>query len=292
LPILPDAILLQPLHVAVKANRPDLVKLLLEGGASQFLIRDANGSTPLHIAVKDNRANITKLLAAAGPVEALTLEDAVGNTPVETATRQAFLAKLDAVCSHFRCPEDLRPNYNRRPFDVVKQEKELAVLRTTIDDLLREGRLTNGTKLMKELVAFADRLERRLFEEKAAEEEKQKRSDEENKMRTAEEMFTAPSDSGTPSDILKVLADELAVRPTLRHLVHLNDVHDSVNKSLDQYNKEQREKKNEVVTRRSLRRHRHSVDEGGIPDEKEVITSQLTSFYDAAYEAVVRRWNY
>jgi hypothetical protein len=266
----------QPLHVAIKTNRVDVVELLLQAGASQFLTRDASGSTPLHIAVANNYVKITKMLVAAGPAEALALEDAVGNTPLETATRQAFLAKLDVVCGNFNAPHDLALNYNQQPFDVEKQEKELALLRTTINDLLREGRLTNGTKLMKELVAFADHLETKLTKEKAAADEK-KKTEEDSKIKASEGVSTVVRDSGTPSEVLKVLSDGLAVRPSLRHLVHLSDVHESVNKSLDVYNKRQKEKAKEAQG--------GTKNDDGLPEEEEVATSALASWYCTTYKS-------
>ena len=229
------------------------------------------------MSVKASRAKITKMLAEASPVEALTLEDGVGNTPVETATRQAFLEKLEIVCGNFRQPSELRPNYNQRPFDIEKQEKELPLLHSTIDDLLREGRLTRGTKLTKELLSFADRLEAKLAKEKALAEEQKKKEDIE-KVKDEQESFAPARDSGTPSEVLKILLEELAKRPTLRHLVHLSDVHESVKRSLDKFNKD----------KKNTKQVNKPADDDGLPEEEEVDTSYYTGCYGSMRDSVGR----
>jgi hypothetical protein len=87
-----------------------------------------------------------------------------------------------------------------------------------------------------------------------------------SRTKTVEETFIAPRDSGTSCDILKILTGELAVWPILRHLVHLSDVYESVNKSLDLYSEEQQEKTKEAASRKRSRRHRD--DEGGYSIKK------------------------
>ena len=232
------------------------------------MVREADGSTPLHLAVKSNYPTLTKLLADAGPAEALMVEDGVGNTPLEYATRQAFLIKMDAACGAFKTPQDLNLNWHQRPFNLEKQEAELPRLRTTIELLLREGRLKNGTKLARELAAFADRLEAKIAKEKAAAEAKQKEV--EDKSRPSNN-FSPPRDSGDPSETLKVLSEAIAARPALRHLIHLSDVHKSVTKSLEQYKQ----------TTKSL----EVKDDDGIPDEEEVTVSSLSQSYETLYKA-------
>lgn len=244
--------------------RIDLVELLLEAGASSFLVREAGGSTPLHLAVKSKFPKITKLLAEAGPAEALTLEDGVGNTPFEYAARQVFLEKMNAACGSFPAPQELQLNYHKRPFDLAKQTAELPRLRATIERLRRDGRLSAGTKLAKELTAFADRLEAKIA--KARDAEETKRKEEEAKAKTPDEKFAPPKDSCDASETLKVLTEALAARPALRQLIHVSDVHLSVTKSMEQYQQTQK-----VVNYK---------DDDGMPEEKEATTSRLSSSYD------------
>ena len=231
------------------------------------MIREASGSTPLHLAVKGNYPKLTKLLAKAGPAEALMLEDGVGSTPLEYATRQAFLTKMDTACGFFRAPQELNLNYHQRPFDPEKQEAELSRLRATTEQLLREGRLKNGTKLAKKLAVFADRLEVKIAKERATIEAKQK--EEEDKFASSSN-FSPPKDSGNPSETLKVLSEAIAARPALRHLIHLSDVHHSVTKSLEQYKQ----------TKKSL----EVKDDDGIPDEEEATVSSLSQSYETPYK--------
>ncbi|EKM59033.1 uncharacterized protein PHACADRAFT_205211 [Phanerochaete carnosa HHB-10118-sp] len=264
-----------PLHLAVTKTRIDLVELLLEAGASSFLVREAGGSTPLHLAVKSNFPRITKLLAEAGPAEVLALEDGVGNTPLEYATRQVFLEKMNGACGSIVMPQDLHLNYHRRPFDLTKQEAELPRLRATIEQLRRDGRLSAGTKLAKELAAFADRLEAKIARERDAEEARRNEEEAKAKAKTPNEAFAPPKDSPDVTETLKVLTEALAARPTLRQLIHVSDVHLSVSKSIEQF---QQDKKAADYK-----------DDDGIPEEEEVITSRLSSSYSLVQNFRVRR---
>lgn len=270
------SVLLQPLHIAVKKGRLDLVQVLVEGGASQYLVRNSGGSTPLHIAAKEDRPQIVKLLAESGPEEALTLEDGVGNTALETAARRAFIEKLDVACGNFRVPGQLQPNFHKKPFDLQKQEAQLPLFRATIDMLLRDGKLTAGTKLTKELLAFADRLEARIARERfAVEAKKQKEREEKGEVKAGEEGFTAEMDKGTASDVIKVLTEVLAARPTTRHLVHLADVHESVKKSLEKFSKS------------TEKQTKQTADDEGLPEDEELpTTSALTQGYDNSAQAL------
>lgn len=223
------------------------------------------------MAVKKSRPKLTKILAEAGPAEALTLEDGVGNTPFEYAARQAFLARLNAACGGFMPPADLNLNYQKKPFDLPKQEAELPRLRAAIDQLLREGRLNNGTKLTKELVAFADRLEAKIAKEKAAAEAKEKEQGAGPNPNTFDNnAFVKQKDNEDIWETLKVLKEVIEARPTLRQLIQLSDVHQSVTMSLQEYQHISSVKENKQ-------------DDDGIPEEKEVTTSRLSQAYDTTY---------
>ncbi|KAJ3554073.1 hypothetical protein NM688_g3295 [Phlebia brevispora] len=222
-----------PLHIAVKDNRLDYVRLLVGTSAAQYLQRNASGNTPLHLAVKRGFPEMTQVIASAGPAEALTLEDGVGSTALETVTRNAFVAQIKGMSLPTSWMNGVIPSFDwhRTAFSVPKQTRELALLRETIQDLLDQGRLINGTKLAKELLAYADHLEAKIAAEKAAEEEKTKK---------AAQGWTAEADTSDAAATLRVLSEALAARPGPRHLVHLDDVHESVKTSLkialDNYN--------------------------------------------------------
>ncbi|PCH39932.1 ankyrin [Wolfiporia cocos MD-104 SS10] len=213
-----------PLHIAVKRKRVDLVRMLLDTKASSFLLRDSEGSTPLHVAIKHHAATITGLLANAGPVEALYVEDGVGYTPLETALPE--VAELTTNLNDF----------TERPFDLEQQSIEIPRLRATVEALLEEGRLRAGTKLATELVKFTERMEARLKEEKRVAEAENLKNPPEAK---EEEFKTELDDHERPRETLKALQKALAARPfaQTRMLIHLSEVHTSVQKSLDRSKK-------------------------------------------------------
>lgn len=201
----------------------DLVELLINAGASQYLVRDARGSIPLHIATKEGRRNITRLLAHSGPAEALSLEDGVGNTAVEIASRRAFLAKLSLACGPITTPQigwSWSIPYNQKPFNVAKHEAELPLFRFTLQTLVAEGQLTEGTKLASHLFSFADHIESRIVQQKEAEAVKAKKA--------SKVAFMVTRDTGTASEVLKIVLTASAAQPTRRHLVPLCHIHETV----------------------------------------------------------------
>ncbi|KAF7790774.1 hypothetical protein EIP86_001731 [Pleurotus ostreatoroseus] len=241
--------------------------------AAQYLQRDANGCIPLHLAVKFARPEITRLIATAGPVEALTIEDSVGTTPLETATRDTFVKKINSTQphAHFSKMHNLPPSFdwNRKPLDVAEQEKELVRLRETIQDLLDQGRLINGTKLAKELIAYADHLEGKIATEKAAAEEAHKEEAGE---------WTPERDVEDTPTTLDVLVEALSSKAGMRRLVHLSDVHESVQTSFAT----SLEKEREMGVRRRVWRSRrggNDDDDEEQQEEKPLETTLLTCDY-------------
>lgn len=260
----------QPLHVAIKCNRLDYVRLLVQTGAAQYLERDANGCIPLHLAVKFAHPEITKLVATAGPIEALTMEDSVGTTPLETATRDTFVHEITATQSqrHLQNLQSLPPSYdwNRKAFDVAKQEKELARFRETIHDLHEQGRLINGTKLSKELIAYASHLEAKIATQKTVEEE-------ESKSKEESEGWTAEKDVQDTPTTLHVLLELLAAKSgTTRRLVHLSDVHDSVQTSFAATLEEEKTQ-NRINTYREQKDNEFEEQDTEKPPEATLLTS-------------------
>ncbi|OBZ73133.1 hypothetical protein A0H81_06697 [Grifola frondosa] len=209
-----------PLHILVKRKKVDQIRRLLDAKVSSFLLRDVNGSTALHIAVKQGSAEIVRLIGNAGPDEALHMEDAVGNTPLEIAVSRDLQYKTTHKTIR-GFPANM----------TLKQEAEVQKFRTTVADLLSEGRLRSGTKLATELLAFADKMETALVDAKAAEEAKASMAAAEAQAKG--ENITEIEDTNSPSKTLAYLQDIVRARPGGRRLVHLIDVHRSVTNSLD-----------------------------------------------------------
>jgi hypothetical protein len=138
-------------------------------------VQDVNGCTPLHCAVHAGFADITEFLSTEVPPLALHMEDGVGDTPLETAS-----AKLNLECTTELKNQSLEPppalddsmvNGASFPPRVTATylEGELLKLRATIEQLTQEGLLIKGTSIADELVKFADMMDAKLEEAKAAE---------------------------------------------------------------------------------------------------------------------------
>ena len=215
----------QPLHLAVKKGCESAVQLLLRAKVTTFFTRDCNGSTALHLAARKSFHELTRLLAEAGP-EALELENGVGMTPLEIALSKWIDYATDRVaCGTVRYTECIQ--YNMHPIlqdhsrTTAEQVKEL---KDTVSRLLANGRLRKGTKLATDIVAFADKLESEV--KTYAEGDTKEVEDDVDELRT----FTDTDVTKTVDCLLAALASRTGSR---RQLVHLLDVHRSVNGSLD-----------------------------------------------------------
>ncbi|KAF8265339.1 hypothetical protein EI94DRAFT_1702591 [Lactarius quietus] len=136
---------------------------ILEFGIGPTIpLRDADGSTPLHVAVQKEDPVHAELLLKYGPTQLLYTENSIGQTPLDVAS----LKGLPRVIY----PEQFLRSPKATPvFHVDKQKIEIPKLRATIDTLLANGNIAHGSKLTTELLAFVDRMERRLSEETARE---------------------------------------------------------------------------------------------------------------------------
>lgn len=79
------------LHVAAAKGRLDCVIALLKRGASQCA--DLIGATPLHLAAQHGHGHVCKKLLARND-KLLTVENAMGITPLDYQDRLAFWAKI------------------------------------------------------------------------------------------------------------------------------------------------------------------------------------------------------
>ncbi|KAI0643463.1 ankyrin [Trametes meyenii] len=154
-----------PLHIAAKRDRLATIKVLLEIKAPMFTLRDRSGSTPLHLAIKAKVPHIVRIVGSAGPAEALHMEDGVGNTPLEIATQ---LWLQDRISSGFSTtlPDIQTFNLDNHPYGYWNPHKasheDVELLKKTISNLLAGGRLRHGTMLATALTTFATGLEEKV----------------------------------------------------------------------------------------------------------------------------------
>jgi hypothetical protein len=224
--------------VAVKGRHTMTTRAILDFGVNPtiFLCKDADGSTPLDIAVQKTNTVLAELLLQYGPTEQLYTENSVGQTPLELAG----LKFLPRVIGSIAAPRPDAPDVsvsrhlhgvmdNRTaPFDVERQKVEIPKLRATLDALVADGRLVNGTKLASELFAFAGRMEEKLAIEVARKDAAKKDSG----VKEDDLDVDYLASHGTTAGMYTLLRDATAVRPGHRQLVHLADVQRFVQRSL------------------------------------------------------------
>ncbi|KAI9433857.1 hypothetical protein H4582DRAFT_1982964 [Lactarius indigo] len=218
-----------PLMLAVKRGNTETARTILEFGIDPgvLLLRDADWSTPLHVAVQNADTALVEVLLKYGPTQILYTENSVGQTPLDIASLKGLPRETGST--EVPGPTELETNIlwllfspPKGPplFDVEKQKTEIPRLRATLDTLLTDGNLVEGTKLTTELFAFADRMEGRLAVETA------------RKNATEEEKLDPLEPQGTTARTYFVLRDAAAAHPGTRQLVHLADVQRSVRRNL------------------------------------------------------------
>lgn len=221
--------------LAVKRKYTTTTRKMLDFGVDPtiFLRKDADGSIPLHIAVQNTNSALVDILLRYGPTEQLYTENSVGQTPLDTAS----LKFIPRVTGSVWVAAPSVPQVNvvgqmndlRRtaPFDVEKQKEEIPKLRATLDLLLADGRLVNGTKLATELLAFASRMEEKLAAEIAKKDAVKMDVEKDHEV----DHEASPD---TPASVYVLLRDAAAARPGGRQLAHLADVQQYVQRSLAQ----------------------------------------------------------
>ncbi|KAH9022591.1 hypothetical protein EDB84DRAFT_1564938 [Lactarius hengduanensis] len=209
-----------------------IARTILEFGINPavLLLRDADGSTPLHVAVQNADTALAEVLLKHGPTQLLYTENSVGQTPLDIAS----LKGLPRVTGDMEVPRatelptdvenHLHTLRKSPPFDVEKQKTEIPKLRATLDMLLSDGLLADGSKVTTELLTFAGRMEEKLAVETARKNEAEKQAGE------GEEKL----EPGTTTRTYFALRDAAAARPGTRQLVHLADVQRSVQRNLAQ----------------------------------------------------------
>ncbi|KAG9009823.1 hypothetical protein FRB93_005094 [Tulasnella sp. JGI-2019a] len=242
-----------PLSIAVKTGRIDIVSLLLQTTKTAvlpaLLLRDATGSIPLHSAILAGHAEIVTLLAAAGPPEALYMENGVGSIPPEIAAYCAMnqILRPDGKNKSRYTARRSHPALMARGFSFLyfggpaidsqagytaEDEADIKNFRKVLDAVTTAGVLSKKPQLLEALTTFAERSEKEWETSKSG-------------------WLTAISDNNDASTGAKVAGEEaeIATSPRLdtpdaaktlevfskaivpvnrRILVHLKDVQDIV----------------------------------------------------------------
>lgn len=221
----------------------DHVKALVALKTPALLLRDINGFTPFHLAVKLGYSKIASLLAEASPPEVLYMETVVGATALETAVQCDLIsrahARLDGSCS----PGFLSYGFhsNHPPADSKELGERAEALKSTIDQLQKERRLTKGTKVTKALVAFADNMMTKATEMKVKEVELEKTEDEEVK---SDNTKALELDKRDQEKTLAVVRKAIQEKASMHRIpIHLADVQKSVEAALPKRNVERKEAK-------------------------------------------------
>ena len=157
------------------------------------------------------------------------MEDGVGHTPLEIAMfnwlhiSTGFFGILPTVQLF---EEGMLHLYFKRPKFVTQGEAN--ALKDTIDNLFASGQLRKGTKLTTDLTAFADK--------KSAEAKKRAECEAHKKSDSGSGGANYENDTIEHADAIKTMEYIIAAASTRhgpRQLVHLIDVHRSVQGSLD-----------------------------------------------------------
>lgn len=224
----------------------DHVKGLVALKTPALLLRDVNGFTPFHLAVKLGYSKIASLLAEASPPEVLYMETVVGASALETAVQCDLLSRartsLDGKCN----PVCLSYGYshvlsNYLPADSKELGKRAEALKAMVDQLQKERRLTNGAKVTKALVAFADNMMTKATEMKVKEVELEKAKDEDVK---SDGTKVSEWDRCDSEKTLAVVRKAIQEKASIHRIpIHLADVQKSVEAALPKRNVERKEAK-------------------------------------------------
>ncbi|GLB33192.1 putative ankyrin repeats (3 copies) containing protein [Lyophyllum shimeji] len=236
-----------PLHLAVKEGATRTVKLILDFTTSTLLMRDIDGSTALHCAVQRGFGEITETIVQFAPPEALYMENGVGETPLDMATLSRKL-ELTRSFTHDNKIDasSLDPTHadeNPKRIELRGLEEEIKRLQSTIEQLIQDGRLVQGTKLAHELSRFAAMMDEKVSAQMAAEENQPA-----NDRAVGAPLMLGTQDNENPKEwcadakrTLDAIARAVAAAPGKRLLVHLVDVQKSVQGNLARYSRERTE---------------------------------------------------
>lgn len=237
--------------IAVKRGQLTMVEKLLRSGIDSvkesLMKRDNNGSMPLHAAVRNGYADITSLLITHGGVEVLYSENAVGETPVETAYMQWLLHATRQGFPGASPSYELRPLHTSGTLDVTgpagpeRLTLELELMEKAREKLTSNGKLTMNAKLKQALDSFIEYVSKKLDKPLT-------------EIRSTPKKLAYEAESENREKTYKVVSSSVFASPSPRRLVHIIDVQHSVRNSL-----------NDAVPKTTKRNI--TEGEGGIEDE-------------------------
>lgn len=257
-----------PLHISVMNRNIDHVKAFVTLKTPALLLRDVNGFTPFHLAVNLGCSKIASLLAEVSPPEVLYMETVVGATALETAVHCDLLSRARARMNTRCVPGGL--NHGGTEIDstyIPANSKELGeraeALKTTIDQLQKERRLTKGTKVTKALSAFADNMMTKATEMKVKEVELENEATEDDK--AGDDTKISELDNRDPEKTLAVVRQAIQEKASMHRIpIHLADVQKSVEAALPKRD----------VEREAPKEQRDGSELGEEADDSQLLPSQ------------------
>ncbi|PFH47158.1 hypothetical protein AMATHDRAFT_50508 [Amanita thiersii Skay4041] len=225
-------------HILCKGNKVDLLRHLLKKlplDTNETLVKqqtEERQQTPLHIAVENGSINAVRSLLAYSRI-ANTIRDSNAASEIFSRIRIGDKLRWFQYLKNIPQPQNVTfTGIATDPprFQLSHLEKEVPALRQTIELLLNEGRLLKDSKLEKELLRFADKIEghmRRLQQESV-------------KVTVFEVQDEHPIDSADMEATLKVVDEAAKKGDGKRKLVPLINVQQSVEYSIKEFLAESR----------------------------------------------------
>ncbi|PPR01075.1 hypothetical protein CVT24_000396 [Panaeolus cyanescens] len=226
-----------PLLIAVKQGATSVVKLFLQYLGKESLDRDIDGQTPLLVSVREKYVEITKALLATSSTQGLLMENAVGNTILDIATLNELTKRTGSFRQTVPSPSELSKDNVRYlvtgTFDGTQDLKKKAHnLRSTIDQLLEEGRLRRSSALTTEFLLLIRNLERRAAALQAAADALPKLPEKKEEEPNPDAVDKV--DVEEVYNLVKAAFERIKGDPKAnRQLIHLMDVQASVKAALD-----------------------------------------------------------
>jgi hypothetical protein len=201
------------------------------------------------------------------PPEVLYMETVVGATTLETAVHCDLLsraqARLDNKCIPGGLSSDtttIDPSYT--PAGSKELGERAESLKTAIDQLQRERRLTKGTKVAKALSAFTDNMLTKATEMRVKEVGLEKETRDEG---AKDETKALECDQCDPEKTLAVVRKAIKEKPSMHRIpIHLADVQRSVEAALPRRD----------VKRDAVKEHLEGSELGEEVDESRILASQ------------------
>jgi len=219
---------------------------------NSILLQDVDGRAPLHCAVVNSFSSIVKTLVAAAP-DALTMENGVGNTPLEIASLKDLIQRVSNFTTssqqgrYSQSGDELRPNGldvepRRIQISLIeKYEAELEETREVVGTMLDQATIAMKEKevLKMELTKWLNRVTemvRIAKESEAPNEAKRQKEAEVFEKKDKAERYPQ-KDSADISETLSVIHEYLKTlsdggSSIRRQLIHLLDVQKSVGATL------------------------------------------------------------